>query len=348
MASEEAKHKSNVNTNTPSEGMADSPGPVPTISVPVASMSHNTVHTQSHVQPFVIAVQSREPLENTYDMVKKRHEDLCFKVLSPSTYAVLLPGRSEPDLMGSVQLRQRFANLYYYEKDDKLMWRKKLFIPTWVADEDIRQVTEIVVDPVCERTDVYNMWRPFAASFIPPVPDAEVAGLIEPIFKHVTDVITNGNCDHTNWVVDYLANMVQHPERKAQVAISLYGVEGCGKGILFEFFRRCVLGDFCSFQTADPDSDLFGSFANGALHRVCIQVDEVKSLHENCNRLKDFITNQVLVYEKKGRDRITVQNISNLILTSNNENALSVSSEDRRFCLFRCSPIHKRDKGYFL
>jgi hypothetical protein len=290
---------------------------------------------------------SKLPAENTYSDVKKTHEELCFKVLSPSGYAVLLPGRYEPDLMSSVQLRQRFANLYYFGLDRKMVWEKRLFIDAWIADEDIRQVTEIVVDPVCKRTDVYNMWRPFAVTLIPPVDDADIEQLVAPILKHISDVIVVGNVSHLNWMIDYLANMVQYPDRKSQVAISLYGVEGCGKGIIFEFFRRAVLGDFCSFQTSDPDNDLFGRFANGALHRVCIQVDEVKSLHENGCRLKDFITNSTINYERKGKDKITVRNISNLILTSNNENALSVSPEDRRFSLFRCSPVHKRNKAYF-
>lgn len=291
---------------------------------------------------------SKLPCDNTYDVVKKRFEETCFKVLCPSEYAIILPGKYEPERMGAVLLKQHFSNLYYFGMDKKMMWEKRLFIDTWIADEDRRQVTEIVVDPVCKRTDVYNMWRPFAAALLPPVSDAEVEKFVEPILKHISDVIVVGNVAHLNWVVDFLANMVQRPERKAQVAISLYGVEGCGKGIVFEFFRRCILGDFCSYQTSDPDTDLFGRFANGSLHRVCIQVDEVKSLHEHGCRLKDFITNNTINYECKGKNKIVVSNLANLILTSNNENALAVSPEDRRFSLFRCSAIHKTNKGYFI
>jgi hypothetical protein len=63
--------------------------------------------------------------------------------------------------------------------------------------------------------------------------------------------------------------------------------------------------------------------------------------------LKDLITNQTLNYEKKGKDTIVVSNLTNLILTSNNANALTVSPDDRRFALFQCSSVHKGDTNYF-
>jgi hypothetical protein len=42
-----------------------------------------------------------------------------------------------------------------------------------------------------------------------------------------------------------------------------------------------------------------------------------------------------------------VANLANLVLTSNNENALHVSTDDRRFVLFRCSSKYKGDAAYF-
>ena len=83
------------------------------------------------------------------------------------------------------------------------------------------------------------------------------------------------------------------------------------------------------------------------MNRVCIQIDEVKSLHDHADQLKDFITNPTLNYEKKGKDTIVVSNVANLILTSNNANALTVSTDDRRFALFHCSSVHKGDNQYF-
>lgn len=80
---------------------------------------------------------------------------------------------------------------------------------------------------------------------------------------------------------------------------------------------------------------------------VSAQIDEVKSLVNHSDSLKNIITNSTLRHEKKGKDIIIVDNLANLIFTSNNENALAVPSDDRRFVLFRCSSIYKGDKAYF-
>ncbi len=81
------------------------------------------------------------------------------------------------------------------------------------------------------------------------------------------------------------------------------------------------------------------------MNRVCIQIDEVKSLHDHADQLKDVITIPTVNYEKRGRDTIVVPNFSNLILTSDNANALTVSLDDRRFALFHCSSVHTAQGG---
>jgi hypothetical protein len=79
-----------------------------------------------------------------------------------------------------------------------------------------------------------------------------------------------------------------------------------------------------------------------------VQVDEVSKLTEaQGSSLKNMITAPTISYEKKGRDTIVVDNISNLLFTSNDESTLPISSDDRRFVLFKCSSVYKGDMAYF-
>ena len=286
------------------------------------------------------------PALNTYEMVKTRFELNNFKVKIPYCYARIEKGH-DPCLHSHLDLQHYYCDWKYWRKNGKGDLEKASFISSWLDDNTKRVVDSIVVDPTNTIQAVYNMWRGFDAEALPPVDVAVVAELIQPIIRHIDDVITGGVKKHTDWILDYLANIIQRPANKSQVAISLYGVQGCGKGIIFEFFRLKILGNHCSYQTSKPENDLFGRFANGAVNRVCIQIDEVKSLHDHADQLKDFITNPSLNYEKKGKDTIVVANLANLILTSNNANALTVSSDDRRFALFQCSSVHKGDVEYF-
>lgn len=287
------------------------------------------------------------PALNTYEMVKARFELECFKVKNRKMYITLNKGPDDFNMLHTPQLIYMYKDWKYWGVDKDGEPKKQCFITEWVEDIHKKSVEKIVIDPRGTEPDVYNLWRGFTVSMLPPVPDERILELIQPITRHFDEVITSGVPEHTKFLHDYLANMVQRPWQKSQVALSLYGSQGCGKGIIFEFFRLKVLGTHCSYQTSRPENDLFGRFTNGAVNRACIQVDEVKSLHDHADQLKDFITNPTINYEKKGVDTIVVSNFANLILTSNNANALTVTADDRRFALFHCSPVHKGEIEYF-
>ncbi len=288
------------------------------------------------------------PALNTYEMVKERFERNCFYVNNKNMYLKLNKGPGDFSILSHPQILNAYCALTYWgPMGDKGDIVEQLFIRKWILDKNKKTVEKIDIDPRGTESDVYNLWRDFTASELPPVPEEHVLELIQPITRHFDDVITSGVAAHTKFIHDYLANIIQRPWQKTQVALSLYGSQGCGKGIIFEFFRLKILGTHCSYQTSKPDNDLFGRFANGAVNRVFVQVDEVKSLHDHADQLKDFITNPTVNYEMKGKDTIVVPNFANLILTSNNANALTVSTDDRRFALFQCTSVHKGDTQYF-
>ena len=67
------------------------------------------------------------------------------------------------------------------------------------------------------------MWQPYSATVLPQVPEADEAELLAPIFNHIRVVIADCNTAHEKWFVDWLANIVQRPHQKSNVAILLYG-----------------------------------------------------------------------------------------------------------------------------
>ena len=161
-----------------------------------------------------------------------------------------------------------------------------------------------MVDPDCTRPDVYNLWRNYLASEYPRVDPSLIDSLIGPIINHIRKVITLDNEDHTQWVLDYLANIIQRSTKPTHVAVLLYNLEGACKGMIFDFFRKLILGDHCSAQSINVEQDMFGRFANINVNCVFTQLDEVQDLYKYWDRLKDMITNRTLNYEKKNKDPI--------------------------------------------
>jgi len=291
-------------------------------------------------------VDLQDPAQNTYELVKSRHERRCFKVLEPFVYVVILPGRKDISQHNHVAIKQFYHNKYYFGKNKDGEVEKQPFITRWLSDEYIKTYNEFVVDPDCTRTDVYNLWRPYLATEYPPIEPELVDGLIEPIVNHIRKVITLDNEEHTQWMLDFLANIVQRPTQPTHVALLLYGLEGTGKGMIFAALRKVVLGNHCTAQSSNVEQDMFGRFANINVKCVLTQLDEVQEIYKHWDRLKDMITNQTLNYERKNKDPIVLPNMVNFIFTTNNENVLRISPNDRRFVLFRCSSHYLNDRAY--
>ena len=228
------------------------------------------------------------------------------------------------------------------------MFKEKLFIDRWLKDREIRKVSKIILYPGIAEPGVYNTWPGFAADKLVAIEDdALVAELSQPIVAHLHDVITNGNAVHTEWLLDYLANIVKRPHMKTMVAIYLCGKQGAGKDIIFDYFRSSILGEKIAAQTDDPENDLIGRFATLMHRNIFVLVDEVKSLHAFGDKLKNLITHDQTRFEAKGQKTIHVDSYVNFIFTSNNEDAVSVETDDRRFVLFKCNPLRRGDTAYF-
>ena len=299
-------------------------------------------------------INTDDPEENQYEAVKARFELFVFKIRKPFRYGLLDVSETQPELtyLGHQELQNFFVHLYYQTNK-----KRESFIKRWLMDKNKREVSKVEVDPTCTKTNIYNLWVPYLAETVTlslsfagrhfSNEDAAKHYAVEPIFKHILEVIACDNRVHADYILDWLAQIAQKPAQPTGVAFLLYGEQGAGKGLIFDFMRKHVFGPKQTYQTDNPEAHLFGRFANGLVAKTLVQVDEVKNLHTYVDVLKNCITAGSMNYEMKGKDPATMPNFANLVFTSNNENSLHVSSDDRRLVLFRCSSKYIGDSTYF-
>jgi hypothetical protein len=117
---------------------------------------------------------------------------------------VVIPGTGKKDTAqhNQVAIKQLYHNKYYFEKNKQVEMEKQLFITRWRDDEYIKIYKGFVIDPDCTRTDVHNLWRPYIAAEYPPVGPVSVNKLTH----NQPQVITSDNEEHTQLILDYLAN----------------------------------------------------------------------------------------------------------------------------------------------
>ena len=185
-----------------------------------------------------------------------------------------------------------------------------------------------------------NTWSGFRAARLDPstyfldVQDA-MGFAVSPIIRHLNELI--GCKERVNWILDWLANIVQRPWQKTQVAIFLLGLHECD---LLTWIRQCVLGDAHTLRTANPKLDLFGRFSDAYANRVLVHIDNVKNLQSHDCVLNGAITNSTTNWELRRGPNVQAPNISNFILTASDKSVFKISSDSRRFAVIRCSPVH--------
>ena len=64
-------------------------------------------------------------------------------------------------------------------------------------------------------------------------------------------------------------------------------------------------------------------------------------------RIKDLITSSTVHINQKNRDPYDIRNLTNMALTSNQQNPVQIDPQERRFVVFECNASKKGDTEYF-
>lgn len=213
------------------------------------------------------------------------------------------------------------------------------FLEKWLNDPQRRQYDTLDFMPpllVCP-SDTYNTFRGLAGEKLPPVPDDFQVDL-EPIMTLLHDP-----CDRQDapreYVLSWLAHMVQQPGVLPRTGVIFQSKEGRGKNMLFgTLFGEKIIGRSLYKSSAKVD-DFFGRFANGFVHKILCNFNQTSSKDTSkiMGAVKETITEPVLSYEKKGADVVEIRNCARQLWFSNEDIPIKLSHDDRRWIAIQAS-----------
>lgn len=186
---------------------------------------------------------------------------------------------------------------------------------------------------------VFNLWRGFSVE--------PVAGDWSLLRAHILENVCSGDQEHFDYLLSWMARLVQHPGEAGQVAVVLRGGRGVGKGIVATSLGRLINDHFIHALQADHVTGKF----NGHL-QDCVLLFGDESFfagnpaHEKI--LNGLITETTRLSEQKFQSAITIPNYIHLILSTNSDWAIPAAIDERRyFVLDVPDHPHKQDSAYF-
>lgn len=188
--------------------------------------------------------------------------------------------------------------------------------------------------------DAYNEWRGWT---VEPDPKADCSLIL----AHVRDVIAAGDKAHADYILNWLAQLVQQPHIKPDVALVLKGGKGCGKDTLAEAVIRIVGRKHVAHITS-PEA-LVGRFNSAFASALLGHVEEAYWPGDKSGqgRLQSLITARTQPIERKGIDTVEVPSFVRLLMTTNERWAIPASHDERRYAVFDVSSHRIGDRSYF-
>jgi|SRR5579862_294687 len=189
-----------------------------------------------------------------------------------------------------------------------------------------------------EGKTVFNLWRPGRMK--------PKAGDHAWFVEHVAKLFPNDTVS-ADLLLDYMAQLVQHPDVKIHFALLLQSVEGAGKGALARILRR-IVGDR---NTVEPSNDEVTDKYSGWQERAQIAIiNELYAAerHDVFNRLKQPLTEDKLRIHKKYGHQFDIPNYLNIFAMTNHKDAVALTKTDRRWMVLfsKLAPTSADDPYY--
>lgn len=211
----------------------------------------------------------------------------------------------------------------------------------WLAHEDRRTYPSgmgMFPNQPQRYQGYFNMWAGFS------VEPKEGNWLL---FKHhVHDVICNNDDKLYEWVMDWMADLVQDPANPKGCAIVMNGIEGCGKGTFAQF-----IGDLfgTSFKHITDEEHLVGRFNGHMADCLVAFADEVTygGNRKVAGKLKALVSERYITAERKGIDAVQYHNCAHLLVASNEDWFIPAGPQSRRWLVLEVSGDRANDREYF-
>ena len=232
-------------------------------------------------------------------------------------------------------------------------WKPPLpLVDVWMKAPGRRSYHSVVFDPIRPRGRGFLLGTAVPPSRISTSGlDSRLgtlrSGFVRPLCGSPAERRVQGGPALYQWVVMWLAHIVQHPTRLAGTALALRGAQGAGKSLVGEVMGT-ILGPQLHAKVSRPD-ELTGRFNAHQKGRLLLQVEEGFWAGDKKaeGALKHMITSDKVRIEPKFVDSFEIPNYGRLLVTSNKDWVVPAGLGERRFAVLDVSDAKANDLELF-
>lgn len=159
--------------------------------------------------------------------------------------------------------------------------------------------------------------------------------------------LCDGNREFYEYVLDWSAFMIQHPDQQAEVALVFKGQKGTGKGTFLRALYKLAGRHGLHISSQQHFTNHFNAHL-----RDCILLFADEAMWAGDKKaegtLKALITEPTIVIEAKGKDVVTARNYLHVVMASNEDWVIPASMDDeRRFAVSEVNTKFRGNKAFF-
>ena len=275
-----------------------------------------------------------------YKVVKEEFEKNHFKLMTPAAYGRidddgLFQLRSHSDLVH--HMRDVFCLVKKTSRDKVVKPTKTSFFDVWLKDASKRtyERVDMLPPPLVCPSNVYNTYQGLRAEKLPALRGARS---VQIVLDHVLMLAGDTAEPGREYLLNYMAHIVQKPGELPKVGILMQSKQGVGKNLLFEeLLGKKILGPglmHCSAQS----EDYFGRFDNAAVNKLLCIHDEVpgRDMAKTAGLIKESITAELQGLEEKGLKKVQLRNFVRWIYLTQAVHAMLLDTPERRLFVAEC------------
>lgn len=187
---------------------------------------------------------------------------------------------------------------------------------------------------------IFNLWDGWSVT-------PKKTGSCKLFLDHVFENVCDRDQLLFDFLMDWVADIFQHPDRKNGIQVTLYSREqGTGKSFFWEVLAKLLEGYVITLSSSEG---LSGGFNGHLGNKMLVVLEEAFWAGDKRaeNIVKTLATSDKQTITYKGKDTIEVNSFVRLGYSSNESWSNHVGETDRRNFIIEVKPYHQNDRAYF-